>query len=143
MRLHDEIYFEITVEGIRADVKRFESFVTSGELDDFFEITSDYIIYSDNFNTAPEFEKVSITIANDDIGISIDSFNPEDFLDVLCSAGKNVLIHGNIFDIDDEEYRFVSHTGNTSYVNADDIEFFDELDEEAAKEELASNDDYE
>ena len=124
MRLHDEVYFEITVEGTRADVKRFESFVTSGEFDDFFEITSDYIIYSDNFNSASDFEKVSITIANDDIGISVDSLNPEDFLDLLCSASKNVFVHGNIFDIDDEEYRFVSHIGDTSYINTEDMEFF-------------------
>ena len=143
MRLHDELYFEITVEGLRADVKRFISFVTSGELDDFFEITSDYIIYSDDFNTAPEFEKVAVTIANDDIGISIDSFNPEKFLDVFCSGGKNVSIHGNLFDIDDEEYCFTSPLGDTSYINEEDMEFLDELDEEARKEESHEDDDYE
>ena len=126
MRLHDELYFEITVEGLRADIKRFISFITSGELDDFFEITSDYIIYSDNFNTTPEFEKVAVTIANDDIGISIDSFNPEKFLDVFCMAGRALDIRGRLYDADEGEYSFVSHEGDSYYLNAKKMNKFNE-----------------
>ncbi len=143
MKLHEELYFEITAEADRETVDKFVAFVTSGELDDFFEFTSDYIIYSDNYNSASYGENVSVTLANDDYGIEIDSFNPEDFLDALCSGGKNLFIHGNLYDIDNEEYRFVSHVGDTSYDNSDDIEFTDELDDEARREESLADDDYE
>ena len=143
MRLHDELYFEIHATGYKADVQRFVEFLLSGELDDFFEITTDYITYSDNYDFASSFEEVSITLANDDIGIEIDSFNPEKLLDVLCVAGKNLAIDGNIFDIDDEEYYFISHKNDPSYVNTDSLEFADELDEEARREEYEESDDYE
>ena len=143
MRLHDELYFEIHASGTKADVQRFAEFLTSGELDDFFEITPDYITYSDNFDYASQSEEVSLTFANDDIGIEIDSFNPERLLDVLCAAGKSLSMHGNIFDIDDEEYYFVSHKNDASYVNTDSLEFADELDEEARREESEEADDYE
>ena len=52
-------------------------------------------------------------------------------------------MHGNIFDIDDEEYYFVSHKNDASYVNTDSLEFADELDEEARREEDEEADDYE
>lgn len=143
MRLHDELYFEIHANGSKLDVQRFVEFLLSGDLDDFFEISSDYITYSDNFDSASLFDQVAITFANDDIGIEIDSFNPEKLLDVLCSAGRNLDMHGNIFDIDDEEYYFVSHTGDSSYINTENLEFADELDEEAYREESEELDDYE
>ena len=143
MRLHDELYFEIYASGNKSDIERFVDFLTSGDLDDFFEITSDYITYSDNYSYASSSEEVSITFANDDIGIEIDSFNPEKLLDVLCAAGKSLSMHGNIFDIDDEEYYFVSHKNDASYVNTDNLEFADELDEEARREEDEEADDYE
>ena len=66
MKLHEELYFEITAEADRETVDKFVAFVTSGELDDFFEFTSDYIIYSDNYNSASYGENVSVTLANDD-----------------------------------------------------------------------------
>ena len=140
MKLHEELYFEITVEGDKASASKFVAFLTSGELDDFFEFSSDYIIYGDNYTFAEGHEKVNITLANDDYGIEIDEFNPEKFLDVLCSGGKNLLIHGHIFDIDDEEYRFISHTGDPCYINAENIDFADELDIEARKEEQDDGD---
>ncbi|MBQ8758586.1 MAG: hypothetical protein IJZ20_02740 [Clostridia bacterium] len=140
MKLHEELYFDITAEGTKADVKKFAAFLTSGELDDFFEMTSDLILYSDNYAMASDGEKVSMTVSNDDYGIEIDSFNPEEFLDVLCAAGKNLFIHGNIFDIDDEEYRFSSQLGDSYYVNSDSIEYSDELDLEALKEERDEDD---
>ena len=135
MRLHDELYFEIHASGNKADVQRFVEFLLSGDLDDFFEITRDYITYSDNYDLATGFEEVTVTLANDDVGIEIDSFNPEKLLDVLCAAGRSLSIHGNIFDIDDEEYYFISHPNDSSYVNTDSLEFSDELDEEARREE--------
>ena len=141
MKLHEELYFEITVEGAKSDVVKFIDYVKSGELDDFFEFSSEYIVYDDNYAISSETAQVSVSLSNDNYGIEIDSFDPEEFLDALCSGGKNVTIHGNVFDIDDEEYRFISNAGSTSYVNTDDIDFSDELDDEAKKENRY--DDYE
>ena len=135
MRLHDEIYFEITVSGSKPYVEKLANFITSGELDEFFEISEDYIIYSDNYYDAFTSESVSFTLSNDDYGIEIESLNPEDFLEVLCSAGKNVSIHGHLFDIDDQEYNFVSDVGTTDFINTEDIDYSDELDMEASREE--------
>ena len=141
MKLYEELYFEITVEGVKSDVAKFIDYVKSGELDDFFEFSSEYIVYDDNYAISSETAQVSVSLSNDNYGIEIDSFDPEEFLDALCSGGKNVTIHGNVFDIDDEEYRFISNAGSTSYVNTDDIDFSDELDDEAKKEN--GYDDYE
>ena len=66
MKLHEELYFDFTAEGAKSDVKKFVSFITSGELDDFFELTDDLISYSDNYSFASDSEKVSITVSNDD-----------------------------------------------------------------------------
>ena len=134
MKLHEELYFEITVEGAKSDVVKFIDYVKSGELDDFFEFSSEYIVYDDNYAISSDIGQVSVSLSNDNYGIEIDSFDPEEFLDALCSGGKNVTIHGNVFDIDDEEYRFISNMGETSYVNTDKIDFSDELDDEAKKE---------
>ena len=134
MKLHEELYFEITVEGAKSDVVKFIDYVKSGELDDFFEFSSEYIVYDDNYAISSDIGQVSVSLSNDNYGIEINSFDPEEFLDALCSGGKMVTIHGNVFDIDDEEYRFISNIGETSYVNTDKIDFSDELDDEAKKE---------
>ena len=139
MKLHEEIYFEITVEGAKSAARKFISFLLSGELDEFIEFSSDFISYEGDYNSASDAEKVIFTIANDDFGIEIEEFNPEDFIETLCRAGKDLLIHGNIYDIDDEEYRFISNAGDSYYTNADKIDFADELDEEARRVEY--NDD--
>ena len=142
MKLHEELYFEINAEGAREDIDRFISFVTSGVLDDFFEFTEDYVIYGDDYDDASKLDGITVTLANDDYGIEIDSLNPEDLLDVLCGGGKNLFIQGNLYDVNNDEYRFISNAGSTSYDNADDIEFSDELDEEARREEV-DDEDYE
>ena len=134
MKLHEELYFEITVEGVKSDVVKFIDYVRSGELDDFFDFSSQYIVYDDNYAISSDIGQVSVSLSNDNYGIEIDSFDPEEFLDALCSGGKNVTIHGNIFDIYDEEYRFISNAGESSYINTDKIDFSDELDDEAEKE---------
>ena len=141
MKLYEELYFDIKAEGNPADLKKFVSFILSGDLDEFIEITEDHIIYSDNYSYAAAGEMVSITVSNDDFGIEIDSFDPEKFLDVLCAAGKNLFIHGNLFDIDDAEYLFTSQPGDAGYYNSDDIEFHDELDDERDREDSEEEED--
>ena len=41
MTLWDELYFEATLHGLKSELKKFVNFLKSGELDDFFEITSE------------------------------------------------------------------------------------------------------
>ena len=142
MRLNEELYFEFTAEGSKTDVERFISYVCSGVLDDYFEISEDMITYSDNFDDNMPGEPVSATVSNDDYGIEIDEVNPESFLRVLCRGGIDLFIHGHLYDIDDEDFVFVSHEGDASFTNVDDMEFNDELDLEAYKEELDERDDY-
>ena len=140
MKLHEELYFEITAEGDKNELQKFISYITSGELDDYFEFSSDFIVYDDNFYSASYGDTASITISNDDFGIEIEDFDPEDFLESLCKGGKAISLWGHLYDIDDEEYRFTSPAGDPCYTNAAKInKFNDELDEEAYKEEQAAD----
>lgn len=140
--LHEEIYFEITLEGTKAELRRFISFVKSGELDEFFDSAYDYIIYDDDFAAAGDEEKTSIVFSNDDYGIELDSFDPHEFLDVFCKAARELNASGNFYDIDDEEYSFISPAGDPCYANAKTANrFFDDFDEQLMEEEKASQED--
>jgi hypothetical protein len=135
MTLCEELYFEITLTGAKSDLKKFVSFLKSGELDDFFEITSDYINYEDNYENAAPDTETSIIFSNDDYGIEIDEFDTDEFLEVFCKAAKAIRVQGVLYDIDEEEYEFVSAQGDSYYVNAKrSLRFNDELDEEAYEE---------
>lgn len=137
MTLCEELYFEITLTGAKTDLKRFVSYLKSGELDDFFEFTSDYISYDDEYEGAEPEQETSITISNDDYGIEIDEFDTDEFLEVFCKAAKTLDVEGRLFDIDDEEYEFTSAKGDSYYLNAKrTIRFNDELDEKAYEEDL-------
>ncbi len=129
MILYEELYFEITLTGKKSDLKRFVSYIKSGELDDFFEVTNDYINYDDGFDTAGADEKSSIVLSNDDYGIEIDEFDTDEFLEIFCKAAKDLDVRGHLYDIDDEEYRFISEIGDSYYLNARNI-FIDDEEEE-------------
>lgn len=126
MLLCEELYFEITLTGTKSELRRFITFLKSGGLDDFFEFSTDYISYDDEYEEAENESKTSITLANDDYGIEIDEFDTDEFLDVLCRAAKNLEVVGNLYDIDDDEYRFVSDLGDSYYINSDKISKFNE-----------------
>lgn len=126
MTLYDELYFEIKATGPKSEIKRFASFLKSGELNDFFEFSTDYIIYDDDYETASGDEEASVIISNDDFGIEIDEFHTDEFLEVFCKAAKNLYVKGQLFDIDDEEYCFVSDMGDSYYTNAKNISSFNE-----------------
>ena len=129
MILYEELYFEITLTGKKTDLKKFVSYIKSGELDDFFDFSADYISYDDEFeDTLPEGE-TSIVLSNDDYGIEIDEFDTDEFLETFCKAAKALDVHGHLYDIDDEEYRFISEAGDSYYLNARNI-FFDDEEEE-------------
>ena len=136
MTLCEELFFEIKLSGKKSELKKFVSFLKSGELDDFFEITSEYIDYDDTYHDASDDQETSVSFVNEEYGIEIEEFDTDEFLDVFCKAGANLDIEGRLFDIDDEEYSFISAMGDTYYVNSKNAKRFnDELDEAAYKEE--------
>ena len=137
MTLCEELYFEITLSGTKSELKKFISYLKSGELDEFFEISSDYINYDDEFEGALPDQETSIILSNDDYGIEIDEFDTDEFLEVFCRAAKALDVEGRLFDIDDEEYEFVSEKDDSYYLNAKRSKRFnDELDEKAYEEDM-------
>ena len=142
MCLYDELFFDITLEGAKSELKKFIKFMRSGELDEFFEVSEDYLIYDDEYEDADDDKQTSIIFTNDDLGVEIDQFNPEDFLDVFCKATKPLDVRGRFYDMDDEEYAFVSAAGTDSYMNEASPKLFnDELDEEARRESADEDED--
>ncbi len=136
MTLWDELYFEITLQGAKSELKKFVSFLKSGELEDFFEVTSDYIIYDDNYAGADDSEQTEIIFSNDDYGIEIEEFDTDEFLEILCKAAKELDVYGTLSDGTDGEFQFSSAKGNSYYINSrKSMRFNDELDEVARDEE--------
>ena len=129
MILCEELYFEITLTGVKSELKKFVTYLRSGGLDDFFEFSSDYITYDDEFADVADDGESSIVIANDDYGIEIDEFDTDEFLETFCRAAKNLDVVGQLYDIDDDEYRFVSELGDSYYLNSDKILRFNEDDD--------------
>ncbi len=134
MILNDEIYFEITMTGTKAEIKRIVKFLKSGELDDFFEISSDFISYDDSYSEVDDSGETSIVFSSDDYGIEVDEFDTDDFLEVICRAAKNLDLVGSLYDINDEEYNFKSDAGNSYYIDKSKVTIFNE-DEELGKDE--------
>ena len=133
MTLYDELYFEITFHGDSSEIKKIASFIKSGDLDEFFENAGEYIVQND---TAEGTEKATLVFSTDDYGIEIDEFEAFDFLDVICRAAKNLYVSGSIYDVDEDEYEFISPEGDSYYMNARKaITYNDELDEVAREEE--------
>ena len=136
MTFCEELYFEITLTGAKSELKKFVSFLKSGELDDFFEVDSDFINYDDNFSATSDDQESSVIFSNDDCGIEIDEFDSDEFLDIFCRAAKELDIDGRFYDIDNEEFHFISSKGDSYYLNADKVSIFnDELDAHARSEE--------
>ena len=140
MILCEELYFEITLTGIKSELKKFISCLKSGELDDFFEFSSDYISYDDEYADAGDGDETSIVFTNDDLGIEIDELDTDEFLEVFCRAARSLDVSGQLYDIDDEEYRFTSGEGSSDFMNAKHTRYNDELDEVAADEDVDDED---
>ncbi len=141
MILHGELYFEITLEGSREALKKFESYAMSGVFSDFFDVLDDYLIYDDDFATD---ETGRLIFTNDEYGIEIARFKTDDFLELLCSGAKDLDVTGSLYDIDDDEFRFVSPMGDYDYTDQDNVKLFnDELDAAALEEEERADSDSE
>ncbi len=137
MILHEEIYFDITLEGDSAALKKFEAYATSGVFDDFFEVDDDYLIYDEY----TEGGTGRLIFTNDDMGIELLRLNTEDFLDILCRGARELDVRGNLYDVEDEEFRFISPVGDSDFTDADAITIFnDELDATAREEERDEDD---
>ena len=137
MTFCEELYFEIKLTGVKSELKKFVSYLKSGELDEFFEFDSDFISYDDEYDDAGSDTETSIVLSNDDVGIEIDEFDTDEFLEVFCRAASSLYVEGRFFDIDDEDYEFISAAGDSYYVNARKSKRFnDELDEKAYEEDM-------
>ena len=136
MILSEEIYFEITFKGEKSEIKKLVKFLKSGELDDFFEVTSDYISYCDEYADADDGAEVEMTFTNDDLGIEVDELDAEELAQLISKAAKKREVTGHVYDINDEEFSFISEAGDSDFVNARGaVHFNDELDEAALDEE--------
>ena len=136
MTLWEELYFEITLKGKKKDLEKFVSIITAGELEEFFEVEEDYIMYGDNYEYASDEEESEIIFANDDYGIEIERICAEDLLDVFCTAAKPLDVYGSLYDSDGNEMPFTSDAGNAYYINPlKASKFNDELDAVALEEE--------
>ena len=70
-----------------------------------------------------------------------DEFETDDFLEVFCRAAKNIEVVGQFYDIDDEEYSFVSEKGDSYYLNSKNISIFNEDTDRATEEDDDEEDD--
>ena len=138
MTLYDELYFDITLTGAKSELEKFVKFLKSGELDEFFEFSGEYISYDDDYNSG-DGKELTIVLSNEECGIEIDEFDTDEFLDVFCRASRALDVRGQLYDIDDEEYSFISEAGDSYYVNAKNIKSFNEDDD--LKEEDEDYDD--
>ena len=85
--------------------------------------------------------ETQLVFTNDDFGIEIDEFDTDEFLELFCKAAKNLEVSGNFYDINDDEYSFISANGSSYYENSRNIKKFnDELDEVALDEGAMSDD---
>ena len=128
MILYEELYFEIEVTGQKSQLKKFVNFLKSGDLDDFFDFSTDYINYDDDYADAEDTKETRIVLSTDDYGIEIDEFDTDEFLEILCKASKELYVKGQLYDVDDEEYSFISEAGDSYYINAKNAKRFNEDD---------------
>ena len=140
MTLYEEIYFDITIEGKKSDVKRLEKFLLGGGCDDFFEVHPEHISYADEFVESDESANVRMFFS-DDLGIELDELDTDEFLEVLCRAAASLDLTGHIYDINDDEYSFRSEAGSSDFYNSKNVRIFnDELDDAARSEEVDDED---
>ena len=138
MILYDEVYFDITLSGAKADLKKFAKYVKGGALEDVIEGAYDLISYGDSFSDADEEDECEMFFSNDDLGLEVSKFNTEDFLDIFCKETAKIDVSGHIYDINDDEYMFKSAKGRTDFSSGAG-KFIDELDAIASAEDYDDN----
>lgn len=137
MTLYEELYFEITLKGSKAELRKFARYLESGALEDFFEVQNDYICFDDAYATAEDTAECEMVFTNDDFGIEIDELSAEEFLEEFCKAARALEVHGHLYDAEDAEFHFTSEAGSRDFINSRKaLRFNDELDAEAEAEEV-------
>jgi hypothetical protein len=134
MILYDEFYFDISASGEQAELKKFFDFLLSGELDDFFEFSPEYINIDEGFYDEDPTLPLTISITNEDWGIEIDKLYTDEFLELICKAGRRIHLNGTLSDSDGNEYTFVSSENNSYYTNARLIHETEDEDEDEDEE---------
>lgn len=125
MIFSDSVCFDITVFGEKKDVSKFVSYIRSGELNEFFEISDDMLFFDDNYDSSGADSEVRVIFSSDEFGIEVDEFDADEFLEVICKAGRALLIKGSFYNFDDDEIRFISRSGDDYYANEDSLGIFD------------------
>ena len=129
MIFYDEIYYEITLKGTKAELAKFKDFVLSGGLDDYIEFDAENVIYGDSYKQSPDYDICDLTLINED-GFPVDEFRVEEFLEVFCQAAINLEVYGFIYDADETEFNFTSEAGSDDFKNTrSGVRFNDELDD--------------
>lgn len=142
MIFNDSVSFDITVNGEASDVRKFVDYLLSGTLDEFFPIDEEYLSFDDDFEEASDTDSISVLFSSDEFGVEVEEFDSDEFLEVICKAGKALYLSGSFYNFDDDEFRFVSYAGDPYYMNANKItDFNDELDREALREREEEEDD--
>lgn len=126
MIFSDSVCFDITISGEKKDVAKLVSYLKSGELDEFFEIDDDLLFFDDNYETSAPDSEVRVIFSSDEFGLEVDEFDADEFLEVLCKAGRALLLKGSFYNFDDDEIRFVSEAGDDYYTNEDSLGIFDD-----------------
>ena len=141
MILYEELYFEITVKGSKTELRKLASYLTSGDLDDFFEFTDEYIHFDDDYFTYDDKDRTyTMILSNDDCGIEIDEFDTDEFLEEFCKVARNLDVDGRLADIDDDEYEFTSAEGDSYYLNAKKSKrYYEEYDEDEDETDVDDN----
>ena len=135
MVFYDEVFYEITLKGLKSELKKFVDFLFAGGLEDFIEIEKENIIYGDTYKESENSMITDITLINED-GFSVEEFDVEEFLELFCQHASRLDVYGFIYDADEVEYRFTSEAGNDYFSNARNIsKFNDELDDIRDEEE--------
>ena len=131
MILYDELYFDITLEGAKAEIEKFVRALRSGALEDFFEFDEEQLDFDDGYAASDDNAKTALTFSSVDIGLEIEELEVFDLLDELCRISRALEVRGEIYDAENDEYRFASHAGDSYYINRDKEKLFnEELDKE-------------
>ena len=138
MILYDEVYFDITLSGAKADLKKFAKYIKGGALEDIFEGAYEFISYDDSFGDAGEDDECEMFFSNDELGLEISRFKTDEFLEIFCKETAKLDVTGHIYDINDDEYMFKSAKGSTDFSSGKG-KFNDELDAIASDEDYDDN----
>ena len=132
MTLCEELYFDIKFSGKKGDIDRVVKYLKSGVLDDFFDVSSEYFVYADDYDSLSGDEDTEIEFTNDDNTVYIEEVEAEAIAETICSGAAPLFVSGTMYDINDDDFSFYSEKSDAGYINRgkeikyNEDEFFDE-----------------